>query len=573
MELLYLYIKDDGKNIENCEFNFSPQYRFHYHKDTEYLECRKVENYITDFWEAPNISNITAIIGKNGSGKSNLIEFIIRFCASSNGLNGYNQGVILVYRKDGQLFIDSGNIKYDYPFKPKHYIQHPLNKHNENIETKIIYFSPHTEKFVLNGLGKGLLVDDISNSGILRSDAFRRGDRKFNFTDLEYLQMLDSLRHLWLFKYLSQQQSNFSLKIPHTLNFKLNAPDSKQNYEDSIYQKLFNVAEKENLTFEEHIQNRLLNQIYPDKKHVALGNTDSFEDFIGDDYYGRFYKSLIALDKLGKVSYKKGPYALGPYNYHFDFSIKTKDLNDDLLKGLYYWHFESEVYYGISTLELMYSMNDKVSWEWCGISSGELSYYNLFSRLLESYELEKQTFYGRKQTKNIILLFDEPETSFHPEWQRRFLKELIEFIKNIFKDYKVQVIIASHSPILVSDFPTNNIIFLDKDEETGNCKVVDSISQESTFAANIHSLYQNSFFLNGLPIGEFAKFKINKMLKELKDGVASKELYLQIQIIGEPLIRDQLMKLYNQNHPFNIEERISILESELEELKKQKGND
>ena len=196
MELLYLYIEDDGKKIKDCEFNFSPQYKFHYRKDKKFLEFKEIEDYIPNFWNVENISNITAIIGKNGSGKSNLIEFIIRFCASSNGIKEFNQGIILVYKKNNLLLINRNDIKSNHQFNQKHYVQYPFNPYNGNYADRIIYFSPHTEKYVLKELGKGLSVDDISNSGILRSDAFRRGDRKYVFTDLEYLQMLNKLATL-----------------------------------------------------------------------------------------------------------------------------------------------------------------------------------------------------------------------------------------------------------------------------------------------------------------------------------------------------------------------------------------
>jgi predicted ATP-binding protein involved in virulence len=71
MELIYLYI-DKYKNIKNQGFNFSPKYTCEFKDNnlivTDNEKCNK--NIFPD-----NI-NITAIVGKNGSGKSSVLEFL-----------------------------------------------------------------------------------------------------------------------------------------------------------------------------------------------------------------------------------------------------------------------------------------------------------------------------------------------------------------------------------------------------------------------------------------------------------------------------------------------------------------
>jgi ABC-type transport system involved in cytochrome bd biosynthesis fused ATPase/permease subunit len=78
MELIYLYIENDERNIQECQFNFSPRYDFYYKKESNELIINKQQDYIENFWNTPNISNITAIIGKNGTGKSNLIQVLLK---------------------------------------------------------------------------------------------------------------------------------------------------------------------------------------------------------------------------------------------------------------------------------------------------------------------------------------------------------------------------------------------------------------------------------------------------------------------------------------------------------------
>ncbi len=85
MELVYLWIKN-YKNIKNQGFNFSPRFSCKYNDKT--LTINENKDYIDIF---PENINITAIVGKNGSGKSNILKFIFT--------NKYNKGFILFYEK------------------------------------------------------------------------------------------------------------------------------------------------------------------------------------------------------------------------------------------------------------------------------------------------------------------------------------------------------------------------------------------------------------------------------------------------------------------------------------------
>jgi len=74
MELLYVWI-EDYKNIYRQGFNFSPKYRFHFDYESKELTCEENTDFIDDFF-GNEISNVTAIIGENGSGKSTVLEFL-----------------------------------------------------------------------------------------------------------------------------------------------------------------------------------------------------------------------------------------------------------------------------------------------------------------------------------------------------------------------------------------------------------------------------------------------------------------------------------------------------------------
>ena len=138
----------------------------------------------------------------------------------------------------------------------------------------------------------------------------------------------------------------------------------------------------------------------------------------------------------------------------------------------------------------------------------------------------------------INILLDEIELYFHPEFQRLFVSNLIDSIKNaqLQSINGINILFSTHSPFILSDIPVSNILRLKKGK-------VESSTQE-TFGANIHDLLANDFFLEKGFIGEFARNEINKAFNFLHKGNLSDDELKFIKnimsITGEPLIKAQL---------------------------------
>lgn len=185
------------------------------------------------------------------------------------------------------------------------------------------------------------------------------------------------------------------------------------------------------------------------------------------------------------------------------------------------------------------------------LSSGEKQLLNNFGALIYHLRnLDSVTDDGRIY-ENVNVLFEEIELYFHPEYQRMIIKVLVEKLHALGLNHirRINITFVTHSPFILSDIPLCNVLFL-KDG-----KPVIRRIQENTFGANIHGLLKNGFFLPSLPMGEFAYDKINELFEKLngyKLDPNNREhrdwFYSNIMRVGEPYLREQLMKLYNMHY-------------------------
>lgn len=102
-------------------------------------------------------------------------------------------------------------------------------------------------------------------------------------------------------------------------------------------------------------------------------------------------------------------------------------------------------------------------------------------------------------------MLDEVELYFHPDLQRRFVCLLVDAIKglNLESISGINVTLITHSPFVLSDIPDENILCLSRSK--------DDRLEGKTFAANIHDLFNNTFFLP-YTVGELAKREIERIV-------------------------------------------------------------
>jgi energy-coupling factor transporter ATP-binding protein EcfA2 len=181
-----------------------------------------------------------------------------------------------------------------------------------------------------------------------------------------------------------------------------------------------------------------------------------------------------------------------------------------------------------------------IDFNWARLSAGEESLIAFYSRL---FTICRQT-----SQSNILILIDEGDLYFHPEWQRKYLFYLTKFLESgVTNLNKIQVILTSHSPFLVSDLMKENIIFLNKNINDV-VEVIDSDNEMiPTFGGNIHTLFAKAFFMEGSTMSEFAwdKIQTDVLMKLDSTNLSDSELInmkLLVNKIGEPVLRNVLLE-------------------------------
>lgn len=186
------------------------------------------------------------------------------------------------------------------------------------------------------------------------------------------------------------------------------------------------------------------------------------------------------------------------------------------------------------------------------LSSGERQYLYTFSTFIyHTLNLLSINSDNRVRFCRLNLVMDEVEICFHPEYQRRFISEMIGYIERLGlnKNMSFNILIATHSPFILSDILKGNILYLDDGQ---NANITDEF--KNSFCANICDLLYQSFFLKEGFIGEYSRQKLRSIFlllnkskylstKEIKEKRIEEQINFYIEEVGDPFIIMQLKKL------------------------------
>jgi energy-coupling factor transporter ATP-binding protein EcfA2 len=164
-----------------------------------------------EHWFGPNISNITAVIGKNGAGKSNMIECLINALC-------YQSGGIVIFKYKSNLYTNLDSRDYIFPSEIHRMSRggSPLDaEFQEHVnDAAVIYYSPTIDRRISGN--NYHCFTDISNAFLLRTaqqNSFNSIPDFAKSADVDYMQLVDTFRLMLFFIYTKK----YKLKIPEDL--------------------------------------------------------------------------------------------------------------------------------------------------------------------------------------------------------------------------------------------------------------------------------------------------------------------------------------------------------------------
>ncbi|WP_114819238.1 restriction system-associated AAA family ATPase [Chryseobacterium sp. KLBC 52] len=113
------------------------------------------------------------------------------------------------------------------------------------------------------------------------------------------------------------------------------------------------------------------------------------------------------------------------------------------------------------------------------------------------------------QNKRTLLLLDEPETHFNPEWRSKFINILRKTLHAGNDNFLLKdIILTSHSPFIISDCFPDKVIVFEKGKQPQNAQEKDI----DTFGTSVNIL-TNKIFKRKNTIGEYSLEKLNNYRK------------------------------------------------------------
>ncbi len=577
---------EDFRTLKNANLNFHANFEFEFEKENKTLKVKKFylnNKFIYEYF--PKNQFISLIVGKNGTGKSSILDIYFELIKENSKYKFKSNWIILFYDTTEKRFKYLSNLNFNIAneifLKDIEFEKEEIR----NLNVKSIYLSWHNV---------------ITNKSFYATDSFRIKNKKHR------LSLLQNYIHLYEdFKYISHVSKDKNLKFPSELilylHFNLYVPEDYSHIINEIIRVDVSYAEKLKeeilsnlnyfslrdiilLNFFIEISNRyfiyLINQHLesiqgierrPPKKFINAYEKREIKDLLIREL-SNFRKFNIKFNLIERIIEK----AFDDRNF---LAKEFPKLRINRLRGLFSnieelekryedFKWKSKIIHNakftkeekivlkveesvvkirliFSNLEdedfgsLLKHLVDLLSYK--DLLDIEMDYYPPLSTGQEQF-IKNLALINRhiskSKEKNIILFLDEPDMYFHPEWQRLFIYFLTEFLKRKFPEKNFHIIITTHSPFLLSDIPKENCVFLDLkcDEKKQEC-ITEVISREklsSTLAQNIYYLLADGFFMEK-GIGEYIRLKLSEILKgNIKDHEFYKEL---VSRIGDEIYR------------------------------------
>lgn len=558
MALIALVIKRYNELFKEEIFNFSDEFKVDFNFETNELKIDKNPDYIKNFY-GESIYNISPIVGINGIGKTTVLNIIsgyspakreqdsdnqyfflfeigkqedkVRFKVSSNNLSIATLqecwGQTFYRNQDGSFELDSGyydgtqNILY----------VNLLNRGRGTLRYRTTLNQMGLARFIHSYLwlsDRNIISSVLSCSLEIESYGLKPMPREIKA--IEFL-IYKSIYNIF---YDEVKLIKKFLSEPLLSKCENYLEENVSNHEDSGFNLLLDIVKELDK-----------NEVKDETRKIIKEYVESIIDIVNIFREIRDNGSLID-NKYSSILLK----------YINNNRSLFEKLNDKLLRYTKSKELVNDRYISLKKYNNDYVLNETPDYH---MSTGEGNLIEIFSRVY-SYLLMYE-----KNAEDIILIVDELETGMHLEWSRRLINILIKNLSEILEtegmENKIQLIFTTHSPYMLSDIKPENVIMIEKNQETGYSegKVL-----QNTFAKNIQEIMKENLIDN--IYGDFALAKINSMIERLNEKEEhegnEEELLKEIHLISEPILRNKLLEMYDKKYntsEFSIEKQLQKL--------------
>lgn len=354
--------------------------------------------------------------------------------------------------------------------------------------------------------------------------------KSYNISDKDFDLLKNSIDNYWDL-FFKQNFSTFMLKDYCIAYLKYKTLKSLVNYE-VITKQIDFYKIQDSVT--KIIEDTLWNEEHLNYINLKIINCKQFMEYTFQEFY-KDKKSIEISTILNNQEFKK------------------TDTYDEVFTFLLPDFYETSVYYKYK------DSDERKVMQLSDMSSGEQQLYNSLSYIVYHIKNAQSNKNGNKEEqipyKYFNLIFDEAELYYHPEFQRCFISNLIKLLnRSNLQDQGINITLVTHSPFILSDIPTTNILAL----ETGS----PSEKKNETLGANIFDLLQSQFFMTST-IGECSA-KIAKEIiglyhakKDNKNYDYSKKDFYRafVQKLGDEYLRTSLGYMLDELDGLSFEEK------------------
>ena len=477
MAILFSYLfLNNYRSIGKREISFDHRYRFEEATNTVKI-IKESDGAFGSYFYGKDIYSTTCLVGKNGEGKTSCIDFL----RDSFALIKFNlDSGRLLYQKDrnGVVDLPEGEIR-------RYHL-------DAGMRFLVIFKSGDTDYYVTN-MGEVRLDKGASKKCQAYIPKNNEGDIEYRIAYFSMLRLPDGV---------TAEQRAFIRKR--------DAESTEEGYYNQKITDIQTLSEQYMYDLSEESLNALRVKkrdgfnadLLMQMAFFENGDSDLLEDILGKDYETR----------VGLAGVETGDERIDVKALKDNSSTMKMPLLDALKETTaYFWPFSSGQYSRFAFLARLYWFMG--GWERFQESDKTKGLRDRSILLWGGRRRFEHMKYFSLNSESVILLIDEGELYYHPEWQRRFVKDVFDIISGYKTKVDVQVVFTTSSTFMLSDILREDVVVLSKP----NAEMKPYLDEDiQTFGQNIHMLLANRFFMDST-IGQRAERLITGLFEMLAD--------------------------------------------------------